>query len=406
MTDQIYSEPPANGDPTAPRKSRKSFDVLRFCDCGRHGGLHGIAPGCPGMADELVQLIPGDTPGTIRAGYDPNFQPYINPDGTVNLIPFPDDADAGKVLTLEIVASFEREQVHANNKPGSLQTYRKYWKPFGKAFEYLPTDRGQIVDYLSRYDGPSGRNRRNHQDGIHALYKHAVALGWLASDPMVGMKRPQLRHRPPNPLTLEQAKIMFQTPKSDRDRAALHLLLGHGWRQIEVRRVMAGDVRGVRDGSIWCWGKARDEWAPILPETVAILEQLAVGKSDDAAVFVGHNIRYSGALSESGIARLVDRLFVRAGLDGFQGHDLRRAFITLVTQDSEELLGMRLGRDRVQGVNDRYVSRDLSTLLAQHSPLRQAAGLHSLENSALMPGNARESDGGEGETRTPTPFGT
>ena len=69
MTDQIHSEPPANGDPTAPRKSRKSFDVLRFCDCGRHGGLHGIAPGCPGMADELVQLIPGDTPGTIRAGY-------------------------------------------------------------------------------------------------------------------------------------------------------------------------------------------------------------------------------------------------------------------------------------------------------------------------------------------------
>ena len=48
---------------------------------------------------------------------------------------------------------------------------------------------------------------------------------------------------------------MFQTPKSDRDLAALHLLLGHGWRQIEVRRVMAGDVRGVRDGSIWCWVK-------------------------------------------------------------------------------------------------------------------------------------------------------
>ena len=406
MTNQAYAKSHTGGNSTGSRKSRKTFDVLRFCDCGRHGGLHGIAPGCPGMADEVVQFIPGNSPGTIRGTYDPDFVPQ-EPDaqGRVVLIPIPDENEAP--LTADVIASFEREQVNANNKQSSLDTYAKYSKPFGKAFEYLPTDRGQILDYLSRYNGPSGRNRRNHQGGIHALYKHAVDLGWLASDPMAGMKRPQIRQRPPNPLTREQAKALFQVPESDRDMAALHLLLGHGWRQIEVRRVRAGDVRKAASGLIHCDGKERPESAPILPETLELLGSLAEGKSDTDALFVGDNSRYSKALSESGIARLLERLFKRAELTGFQGHDLRRAFATLVTEASgDELLAMRLIRDLVPGMSNRYVVRELPGLLARYSPLRQAAGLPSPESETPAPVNARETVGGEGETRTPTPCST
>jgi len=44
----------SDGDPT-PRRKPRTFDLLVYCECGRAGGrLHGIAPGCPGMADELL----------------------------------------------------------------------------------------------------------------------------------------------------------------------------------------------------------------------------------------------------------------------------------------------------------------------------------------------------------------
>ena len=63
----------SDGDPT-PRRKPRTFDLLVYCECGRTGGrLHGIAPGCPGMADELLQYIPGEAPGTIRTRYDPDL---------------------------------------------------------------------------------------------------------------------------------------------------------------------------------------------------------------------------------------------------------------------------------------------------------------------------------------------
>ena len=93
----------------------------------------------------------------------------------------------------------------------------------------------------------------------------------------------------------------------------------------------------------------------------------------------------------------------QTGLD-YRGHDLRRTFGTLVAEVSgDELLGMRLLRDRVQGVNDRYIIRDLSGLLARYSPLRVIQG-DSLTPDGRLP--ALNGAGGEGETRTPTPCGT
>ena len=81
------------------------------------------------------------------------------------------------------------------------------------------------------------------------------------------------------------------------------------------------------------------------------------------------------ALGSQGMEDLVKRLFKAAGVAGFTGHDLRRTFISLVTEVSgDELLGMRLARDRVPGVNDRYVSRDLPALLAEFSPLSLLRG--------------------------------
>ena len=201
------------------------------------------------MADEIAQLVPGDVPGTIRASYDPDFVPQYDAQGNVFLIPIPDDED-GSPLASDVIASYDRELVHAGRKCQTLLTYRKAWRHFEAAFARLPTDRDLILDYLGNFDGPSGLYRLNNQDSIHYLYKHAVSLGWMVSDPMHGMKRPNIQEQMPNPMALEQVGMVLALDMSLRERAAAHLLAGHGWRQNELLEVLAGEVRAISGGQI------------------------------------------------------------------------------------------------------------------------------------------------------------
>ena len=71
------------------------------------------------MANELLQFVRGDTPGTIRSSYDPDFVPQLDAEGNAFLIPNADDED-GPPLTGDVIASYDRELVHAGRK---RQTY-------------------------------------------------------------------------------------------------------------------------------------------------------------------------------------------------------------------------------------------------------------------------------------------
>jgi hypothetical protein len=77
--------------------------------------------------------------------------------------------------------------------------------------------------------------------------------------------------------------------------------------------------------------------------------------------------------------KIEERLFERAGLGNFAGHDLRRIFATLVRKSSgDEFLAMRLLRDRTPGVGRRYINvskAELVDALKKHSPLSQQAKL-------------------------------
>ena len=275
-----------------------------------------------------------------------------------------------QVNTKLVIDSYDRELVHAGRKPSTLKTYRKLWTRFERAFEFLPPDRDLILDYLQNFDGPSGRYRLANQDTIHALYKHALALGWLSSDPMAGMKRPKVQEQEPNPLTLEQVRGILALDLSLRERASMHLLAGHGWRQNELLEMTAGEVRSSKGGQVWCHGKERDEFAPILPETGTLLSLLAEGLTDDEQVFRGERGR-NERFGYEGMRKLVRGVIERAGLSGFTGHNLRDTFATIVTEASGDLtLAMALIRDKVPGVASRYVKRDLPALLEAHSPLR------------------------------------
>ena len=133
----------SDGDPT-PRRKHRTFDLLVYCECGRAGGrVHGIAPGCPGMADELLQYTPGEGPGTIRTRYDPDFVPE-EPDeqGRYRLIPTPDEAG---VTTVEVIQSLREELEYKGATAGTFVSYEKQWKRIAGAFPHLPEEQAPLM---------------------------------------------------------------------------------------------------------------------------------------------------------------------------------------------------------------------------------------------------------------------
>ena len=193
----------------------------------------------------------------------------------------------------------------------------------------------------------------------------------------------------------------------------MELTFGHGWRQIEVRRITAGDVRSISDGLIWCRGKERQEYTPLLPETQELLQQLAGTLPDEEPIIRSTRTRagMTQPLGANGMRQLIQRFLRRSNLKReYKGHDLRRTFCTLVRDASgDELLAMRLARDIVPGVNDRYINTDPAKLgksLLKYSPVRlircqQEGEALVQEGEALV--QEEESLVEAGESRTPRP---
>ena len=300
----------------------------------------------------------------------------VNPfdDGVAGLYPPPQITQRAEdimVKTSLVIDSCLKELRHTNSKESTKKTYGKSWARFEAQFDYLPTERDVILDYLERYDGETARYRRNNQDYIHLLYKHALGREWITSDPMQGLKRPRALEQQPNPLSLEQVKILMSLEYTPRELAILHLLVGHGWRQNEVLEIKAIDVRSISGDMILCHGKQREERIAILPETADLLRGLAEGLDDDAQVIQGKRGR-DERFGSTGMSNFLNRAFARAGLSGFTGHNLRDTFATLVTEHSDnENLALQLMRDRVPGVGRLYIKRDLPPRLERYSPLRQ-----------------------------------
>ena len=98
------------------------------------------------------------------------------------------------------------------------------------------------------------------------------------------------------------------------------------------------------------------------------------------------------------MSQLIGRLFNRAGIS-FKGHDLRRSFATLVKEASgDEFLAMRLIRDKIPGMNDRYINFSMVRLreaLESYSPLRLIKKAPALPELGLLVET--------GESRTPRP---
>jgi len=300
--------------------------------------------------------------------------------------------------TSVVVESLLKLKEHQKLKDSTLLTYRKRYAQFGGEFLVLPEELDPLLEYLSQFDGEekTGRHKLNQQILLNMLYQHAVHHFGLPKNPLEGVSLPEVRKKPIHTLTLEEVALLDRTPETTTERAAWEVLLGHGWRQIEGRRILGGDVRKARDNVIWCWGKERNEDAPILSETLSLLYELTPKSlPDDQPVLRSRRIRNGSTqpLGEDGISQLIDRLFKRAGIERLRGHDLRRTCSTLVHQASgDEFLAMRLIRDKIPGYNDRYINFRLSDLVAV---LNRCSPLHLIKLGGGAHGGGNGGGGGE-----------
>ncbi|MFC2044965.1 tyrosine-type recombinase/integrase, partial [Chloroflexota bacterium] len=258
------------------------------------------------------------------------------------------------IRTQDVIDSLIRQKEYKRLKEGAIETYEKHYGCYARKFPTLPLDRETVMGYLEQFKGETGRFRRNQHDLLNMLYKHAVSNFGVPDNPLDGVERPRITQKPIRTLSLAEAGKVDSVVSTVTERAVWQLTIGHGWRQIEVRRITAGDVRSVSEGIIWCRGKEREEDAPLLLETEKVLRELAAGLADGEPV-IRSSRKWAGTthpLRAGGMAELIQRLFMRAGLV-YKGHDLRRSFCTLVMESSgDELLAMRLARDKVPGVNN------------------------------------------------------
>ena len=279
------------------------------------------------------------------------------------------------VQTEKVVESLLRHKRYKRVKSGTIETYEKHLYRFARKFPVLPLETTTLMDYLDCFNGQTGRYKRNQHDLLSMLYEHASSFFGIPDNPFENLERPTVTQKQIRTLTLVEASKVDLVIITVTERAVWELTFGHGWRQIEVRRITAGDVRSIRDGIILCHGKEREEHTPLLPETQEILQQLAEGLSDDEPVIRGRRIRAGTTqpLGDSGMRKLIQQLFSRCGIK-YLGHDLRRTFCTLVREASgDEFLAMRLARDTIPGVNDRYINvRPVQAResLKKYSPLR------------------------------------
>jgi integrase len=307
----------------------------------------------------------------------------------------------------EVIDHFLRHVHHKGVKPDTPKTYKKHLSRFAQQFPILPLDIEVIMSYLDQFQGETGRHKRNQYDLLKRLYKHAERYFKISTNPFDDLDRPRATKKPIRTLSLEEVDKVCGTLQTDTERAVWQLLCGHGWRQIEVRRVTAGDVRSIRNGLILCRGKERLEDTPLLPETQRLLEQLANGLPNDEPVIRSKRIRAGSTqpLGEDGVSQLIQRLFGRVGIS-YKGHDLRRTFCSLVREASgDEFLAMRLARDVIPGINDRYINYSLTRLredLIRYSPLRLVSQKRTVQ-AGEKPTQTGEYMVETGESRTPRP---
>ena len=256
--------------------------------------------------------------------------------------PVPGDRQLPRGHLLVLNRSFRRTLEAENKSPRTIEAYTDavrllatYCQAHGHPLlagelrrEHLQEF---IADQLARWKPATAHNRCR---GVYAFLKWAVTEGDLETNPMQGMRPPQLAEQPVEVVGPERLARLLKICEgrdfpSRRDSAIILLLVDTGMRRAECAGMTLDDV-DLDQRIVWVLGKGRRPRAlPIGRKTAQALDRYRrVREGHRLAhlpqLWVGRN----GPMTPSGVYQVVHDRARAAGLLAMHPHQLRHAFAT------------------------------------------------------------------------------
>lgn len=153
--------------------------------------------------------------------------------------------------TEEAVSAFLGSCRGRGLSPLTIAWYRMILAKFQSKFKLrLPTRPEPIEAFLAQIAGPETRHA--YFRGLRAFYHFTASRHPRLPNPMVSVRAPRRRPKPPRTLTLPELGWLLAAPLSQRDRALLTLLIDTGARITEAISLNRDDIG---DDTIWVTGK-------------------------------------------------------------------------------------------------------------------------------------------------------
>lgn len=171
-------------------------------------------------------------------------------------------------------------------------------------------------------------------------YAHLVQMfrwlkqeGEIEANPMTDIKRPKPEERPVAVISLEDIKLLLATCKGPgfeekRDTAIIRLLLDGGVRRSELANVKFPEDVDLERKRFYVYGKGRRErWVPIGRSAMRDLDRyLRARRRHKHAGSPYLWLGVKGHLSGSGMAQMLERRCIEAGLQHLHLHQFRHTF--------------------------------------------------------------------------------
>ncbi len=248
-----------------------------------------------------------------------------------------------------------------NASPGTVIEYRRHVSQFHdflarRGDDWRDPDRAAVRAYLGelaeRELAPSTVGA--HLAAARSFYRHAARQGWIAGDPLTGVRSPKRAARLPRVLSVEDAGRLVDAPRRGaandlradalvrRDAAILELLYATGMRISELAGLTLARVDLGRR-RLRVMGKGAKERELLFGRYAerAVRAYLEVGRpmlvagSPPGAVFLNSR---GGPLTARGARMVVDRWVTRSGVPaGASPHTLRHSFATHLLEGGADL---------------------------------------------------------------------
>jgi site-specific recombinase XerD len=282
------------------------------------------------------------------------------------------DAAPGSALSAGAATALDRFLGHLssrNSSPGTIREYRRHVTQFfgyldAAGVDWSAPDRATVRAYLGTLAERrlSAATIGGRLAAIRSLYRHAARQGWIATDPVAGVRSPKRPGRLPRVLSVAGAARLVEAPRTvalhglrrrdpaladataRRDAALLELLYATGMRISELASLSVDRVDLGR-GRLRVIGKGEKERELLFgqPAAHALRAYLAAGRPTLAARTAGPGVALflnaaGGPLTARGARMVVERWVTAVGAPvSTSPHTLRHSFATHLLEGGADL---------------------------------------------------------------------